>query len=280
MALFNFRKNADLHNGAQASAEPVESVEVLRKKTLHRLIGSAILVVVGVVGFSLVFDRQPRPIPVDIAISIPSRDGATPLVIGAPLVTASTPIAATSTTAAPVPEAAAPAATASASTVAAPASAAVPVSAKASLGAKEEIVAPVVKPAAPASAKEVAKEVVKPPVKEAPKDAGADKSKAEAERAKALLEGKVAPSPTPEKAASAEAGRFIVQVGAFADPAKARQTRLKVEKAGMKTYTHVAETAEGKRIRVRVGPFASRDEAEKAAKKLKSLDLPAAILTL
>ena len=50
----------------------------------------------------------------------------------------------------------------------------------------------------------------------------------------------------------------MVQVGAFADAGKARETRLKVEKAGLKTYTHVAETKEGKRIRVRVGPFATR----------------------
>jgi DedD protein len=69
-------------------------------------------------------------------------------------------------------------------------------------------------------------------------------------------------------------------VGAFADATKARQARLKLEKAGLKTYTQVAQTSEGKRIRVRVGPFASRAEAEKAASKIKSLDLSAAILTL
>ncbi|MEN9887162.1 MAG: hypothetical protein RL758_1740, partial [Pseudomonadota bacterium] len=80
--------------------------------------------------------------------------------------------------------------------------------------------------------------------------------------------------------AAAASGKFIVQVGAYAEASKARQTRLKVEKAGLKTYTHVAETAEGKRIRVRVGPFATRDEADKAAKKIKSLDLPAVILIL
>jgi DedD protein len=71
-----------------------------------------------------------------------------------------------------------------------------------------------------------------------------------------------------------------VQVGAFADDGKARDTRQKVERAGLKTYTHVAETKEGKRTRVRVGPFATRAEAEKAAEKIKGLDLPAAILTL
>jgi DedD protein len=71
-----------------------------------------------------------------------------------------------------------------------------------------------------------------------------------------------------------------VQVGAFADATKAREVRLKLEKAGLKTYTQVAETAGGKRIRVRVGPFGSKAEAEKAASKIKALDLPAAILTL
>ena len=87
--------------------------------------------------------------------------------------------------------------------------------------------------------------------------------------------------PAAAKPAAAEAeGRLVVQVGAFADVAKAREARLKLEKAGLKTYTQVAETKDGKRIRVRVGPFATKAEAEKAAGKIKSLDLPAAILTL
>jgi DedD protein len=76
------------------------------------------------------------------------------------------------------------------------------------------------------------------------------------------------------------AERIVVQVGAFADAARAREVRLKVEAAGLKTYTHVAQTAEGSRIRVRVGPFATRAEADKAAARVKALGLPAAILTL
>ena len=43
----------------------------------------------------------------------------------------------------------------------------------------------------------------------------------------------------------------MVQVGAFADAAHAQEVRQKLERAGLKTYTHVAETKEGKRIRVR-----------------------------
>jgi DedD protein len=71
-----------------------------------------------------------------------------------------------------------------------------------------------------------------------------------------------------------------VQFGSFVDESKAREVRQRVERAGLKTYAQVAETSEGKRHRARVGPFATRAEAEKAAAKIKSLDLPANILTL
>ncbi len=100
-----------------------------------------------------------------------------------------------------------------------------------------------------------------------------------------MLDGKLAAAAattnaTSSSSAAAADDRFVVQVGAFADPAKAREARLKLERAGLKTYTHVAETKEGPRIRVRVGPFPTRAEADKAAQKVKGLDLPAAILTL
>jgi DedD protein len=71
-----------------------------------------------------------------------------------------------------------------------------------------------------------------------------------------------------------------VQIGAFAEVEKAREARLKVERAGLKTYTQVLETKDGKRIRVRVGPLANRAEAEKAAARIRAVDLPASILTL
>ncbi len=96
----------------------------------------------------------------------------------------------------------------------------------------------------------------------------------DAARAQALLDGKQAAS------APASSQRYIVQIGAFADPALAQQTRLKVERLGLVTYTHVAQTADGARTRVRVGPVPSRQEADKMAAKLKAAGLPAAILTL
>ncbi len=76
------------------------------------------------------------------------------------------------------------------------------------------------------------------------------------------------------------APRFIVQVGAFAEESKSKEVRSKLEKAGIKTYTHIAQTKEGKRIRVRVGPFATKEEAQKTVEKIKSLQLSATVLTL
>jgi DedD protein len=134
---------------------------------------------------------------------------------------------------------------------------------------------------AAASAAEKSKLADKPtdkPAKEAaaaPKDSAGKKAGDDGSRAKALLEGK--PS---DASGAAAGGRFIVQVGAFAERSAAHEARLKVEKLGLKTYTQVVDTAGGPRIRVRVGPFASKDEAAQAASKLKAAGLGAAVLTL
>ena len=86
--------------------------------------------------------------------------------------------------------------------------------------------------------------------------------------------------PAASKPTEPAAPRYVVQVGAYADDAKARDVRHKLEKAGLKTYTHVAETKEGKRTRVRIGPFTSKDEADKTVARLKGMNLQATVLTL
>ena len=48
----------------------------------------------------------------------------------------------------------------------------------------------------------------------------------------------------------------------------------------IKTYARVVDTKDGKRIRVRVGPFEGRAEAEKAAARIKGLGLPVSLLSL
>lgn len=216
---------------------PPQSIEAVRRRARHRLIGAAVLVLVGVLGFPLLFDTQPRPIAVDIPIEIPSRNPAP------------TP------SAKPTPPAALDSAKASGASV----------SASESLGAREEMVES--RPAVVAKTDKV--EAARP-----------DAAKAETPAAKPVPKAgdKVAAEAEDKPATGDE--RIVVQVGAFAEVERAREARLKLERAGLKTYTHVADTSQGKRIRVRMGPFATRAEADKAAARAKALGLPAALLWL
>lgn len=235
MAFFSLRKGGDDAAATSRSGLQPETIEAMRRRAKHRLIGASVLVLVGVVGFPLLFDTQPRPISVDIPIEIPDRAKAKPLPAPPSPITQA-PVASGSISQAPV--------------AATPAPAPVPAA------------APSPAPAMVAKAE---------PPKEAAPDAKAD----DGAKAQALLEGKpVASTPVISE------GRYVVQVGAFSDAAKARETRVKLEHAGLKTYTQVVETKDGKRIRVRLGPFATKADAEKAAEKAKGLDLPGSVLTL
>jgi DedD protein len=243
MAFFKFRLPGQSTSEPQGnfSNSPAESVDAMRRRARHRLIGASVLVVVGVLGFPLLFDTQPRPVSVDIAVDIPDRANSKPL--------------------------------ASASS----ATKQTPLSTGAGLDPKEEVVAkpePKAESAVAAVAPVAKPEVKAEPVKSEPAKAEPAKVDVKAAEAKPA-ETKQAASDT-----KADAPRFVVQVGAFSDEAKAREVRVKLEKAGYKTYTHVADTKEGKRTRVRVGPFTSRDEADKVAHKIKQLQLQPQVLTL
>jgi DedD protein len=54
-------------------------VQQARSRARQRLIGATVLLAIGIIGFPLVFETQPRPIPVDIPIEIPKRDALPPL---------------------------------------------------------------------------------------------------------------------------------------------------------------------------------------------------------
>lgn len=265
MAFFKFRKGGDETPAPSSHAAP-ESVEAMRTRARHRLIGASVLVLLGVIGFPLLFDSQPRPVSVDISIDIPDKATVKPLVVAssgksAPDVVVESdggkPVA--------TPPAASPASRPAAQpSTAAPAVAAAPAAVPSRASAGSISAATVL-----AATKPTAKPVEKPADKPAPRaDDGA--------KAQALLEGKSVEPP-----ASAPVGsRFVVQIGAYSDAAKSQEARMKLERAGLKTYTQVVQPKEGKRIRVRVGPFESKAEADKVAEKIRKLELPAAILEL
>ncbi|GAB4396634.1 MAG: hypothetical protein OHK0048_02060 [Rhodoferax sp.] len=283
MAFFPFRKAKD------ESAEPAEThlseLDAIRRRAKQRLVGASVLVLAAALGLTWVLDQQPRPVDMNIAIDIPDKNRVPALTLpetqpqaaSAPLEPAqpAAPAAALPVktvasgealvTPTPQPE------SATSATVPRPPANAAPAQAA---GAA---------PAVPASAtaRTASAPAPKPtPHPDAKPQPAPDTAHADAQRARALLEGSAATPPASAGTSQSAESRFIVQFGAFADPARAQEARLKVEQAGLKTYTHVAETKEGKRIRTRVGPFTQRAEAEKAAEKIRKLGLPAAVLTL
>ena len=250
--------------------ETADAVQLARTRARRRLIGAAVLIVVGIIGFPLLFETQPRPIPVDLPIEIPRKDGLAPLAMPGPQPERRAPTV-------PLPNP--------------PASPMERVITETQEDAGREV-APTPPPSAsappaePAKASQAASTLpASAPPAAAPPPARASEPKAakpaanDGARAKALLEGRstgVADSPLP----AASAGRFVVQVGAFTEPAAVKEARAKVERLGLKTYTQVADTPAGPRTRVRAGPFATREEAERAAARIKAAAMPTVILAL
>jgi len=266
MAFFKFRFPGQTAS-TPASAEtvlpgPGESIEWVRRRARHRLIGAVVLVLLAVIGFPLMFDTQPRPVAVDTPILIPDRPTNGPL-----KVTPSLPVDARP--AQPLlPDANA-------------------LPAQAGLDVKEEVV-PTDKPTIAVEPQRAQEPSVKPretvpktpEPKVEPKPAAnktdilepVAKLKDDGHKARVLLEAKP-PATVGE--------RHVVQVGAFTDLAKVREVRRKLEQAGLSTFTQTVDGKDGKpTTRVRLGPFSSREEAENAAVKVRKLELSAAVLRI
>lgn len=243
---------------------PADPVLPEKKRARRRLIGAVALVLAAVIGLPMILDSEPKPMADDIAIQIPSKDKP---------------------------------AAASAARAASPES---HVAATESLDAKEEVIEPSAAPviarteavkqaeaASPAAApvkpkdeprhdtlarnaaeKPHPSQPVKPEVKAEPKAATKVDKADETARALALLEGK-----TDHIAARSESGKFVVQVAALASAEKVNELQAKLKGAGISSYTQKVATSSGDRTRIRVGPFASKEEAEKVRAKIVKMGL-------
>lgn len=241
------------HASADRAQPPRESAAVAhaRIQARRRLTGAAVLLLLGIVLFPLVLETQPRPLPMDLPITVAPGHGAA---------TAAPPVQPPVQKAAPV------------------------VAVAPSAPWVEEAPArppPMVAASAPSAAVSVPPvPALGEPVKTAPPPVAAASVPKPRTAAALPAAGQASAPAVPPAVTEAAAGRFVVQVGAFADEAAVRQTRQKVEKLGLKTYTQEVNTDAGKRVRVRVGPFATRDEAAQVLNKLKGSGLPGAVLTL
>ncbi|UFS56445.1 SPOR domain-containing protein [Comamonadaceae bacterium M7527] len=241
--MFKFRKSA-------TTGRDADSVETIRRRAQYRLVGTAMLVAVAIVGFPLLFDTEPRPLQVDLPIAIPSKDEVQPL----PVPSVTKPVA--------VAQAAAPAAVDEAP-------ATKPVATAPAAGAGEDA-------AAALKAQEQAAKAQK--AEQARQQALAVKQ-AEAARAQAILDGTRAKAAASATDYPNDGKRRVIQVGSFNDQARAREVRMRLERAGITTYTQVVNSGGSRFIRVRVGPFDDAEELQRYIDKVESLKLEARVLT-
>lgn len=203
----------------------------LRRKLRRRLIGAAALTLAVVVILPMVLDSEPKSSGEDIELRIPAADKVGEFVPGkATEEVYDSPASAVSVPVAEEPAHSQPITTAAPSlpiTVAASASPVVAAPVKA---------APVVAQAAPAPIKKAEPTKPAPPV------------------SKTAPATKVAPAKT-----TPDEGGFVAQVGAYSSADTAKHELAQLKAWGFKAYTEKA----GHTIRVRVGPYAERDKAEK-----------------
>lgn len=279
------------------------AVDQARRQARQRLIGAGVLLLLGVIAFPVVFETQPRPVvPPDLPMRLTSEPVAPEVTQTQPLVqreipsrpasaqTTDTPPG-SSTGAEPVSEPAAGAsALTTASTTAEAVAPAPPVSAAQTPSSPADTTERLPDPAAKRAPVTGTSAVSPPqPAGSSAVSAGAPAlastataTTASAASAASAASSTPAPSSTSSTsaapaasaarespAAPAAAPRFIVQVGAFADAGSVRSLRARIERLGLSTYTQAVDTSAGRRIRVRMGPYESREDANRALEKLQ-----------
>jgi DedD protein len=269
--------------GKDAAADPLLPE---KKRARRRLIGAVALALAVVIVLPMILDSEPKPLNDDIAIQIPSKDQAASVGTSAPVPASAGDAKQASldqkeeivepASIAPEP---APAATAPAAQPASPPVAAVAPKVIDKPAPKVEEKKPVVVEHKEEPKKEAAKP--KAPASTAP--AAAPSAHDDSARALAILEGKsgaaggAAATPAEKKPAAA-GGKFVIQVAALATQDKVNELRNKLNAAGIHSYTQKIATQAGERTRIRVGPFGSRDEAERMGARIKKLGLNATIV--
>jgi DedD protein len=280
------RAPIDGNPGAPPALDPAETA---KSRARHRLIGAVVLATAAVVFVPMLFDRTPVATSDDMSLQIPDRDTPFEGRRGVPDATRG-PLKASSdlpqtTQAAPVPEPAKPAPVEAPKTDPAPvAKVEVPIK------SDEPPVTETAKPAeskpapSPPETKSVAKALPeKSPEKATEKATAApapQPAPSDDPKALAALEGKPADAHASAKAPASGHG-FAVQVAAYAQMSMAKSIQERLVANGLKAYTQATTAANGNTvIRVRLGPYASHDEADRAKAKLKTMKLDGSVVPL
>ena len=210
----------------------------LKKRARRRLVGAVALALLAVIVLPMVMEQEPKPLSQDIQIRIPSQDSAAPAV-RAPVRT-------------PAPDAAPPA-------VAEVKSEPKP---QTSGESKPESKPETAKPTPPSDLVKAPEQAKQQAVEAKPETSVASKAEAKAE---------TRPEPKSPAKADTQREQWVVQLGAYQEQGNVKVLLAKVKELGYPAYIEKVDTEHGTRTRVRAGPFATREKAEKAQASLKRI---------
>jgi DedD protein len=247
-----------------------DSQLVLKKRARRRLVGAIALALLEVIVLPMVMDQAPQPLTQDIQIRIPSQDpGATTFVSRMAPKLAPTPT--------PLPQ--------DTDKVPTPTDAATPVPAVSAVHVAAPPLAAETQSEAQTSSKAAPKHEVKPetkpdtktaPAKAATPAAPAPKAPAPASAPDKKPPAKPAVANTTEKAAESARAvallndeHWVVQLGAYRNAETVKSIATRIKALGLPAFTEKVDTPQGPSTRVRSGPFASREAADKAQERLK-----------
>lgn len=224
----------------------------LKRRARRRLIGATALALLAVVVLPMVMDHEQRPPSLDIQVRIPSQDSG---MAGSGTVGALAQRILPGKGPTPLP----PVAESRTAVPAAPMAVEPKAEARPSPQAETKPAAVEAKPV-PAPKPDAKPVAAKP----------ADKEKAaEGARAEAALSGSSAP-----------AAQWEVQLGAYRDASNVKLLLAKLKDMGVPTFTEKYDSPQGPRTRVRAGPFTTKEAAEKAQARAKSIGVNGPIAPL
>jgi len=233
-------------------SDPSDANLQLKKRARRRLVGAVAFAGLAAVVLPMVMDEEPKQQIQDVQIRIPGQEQTLP----APKAGKATAVAAANEAPA-LPAKPEPA----------PAPPAPPKVAEKPVDKTSEKAAD--KPAEKAAAKSTEKAPEKAPEKPAEKPA--KPAPDDARKAAAILAGKAPEATHATPAPAAANGQFVILIGAFSNPGNVKQLQSKLGELGVKVFTEPLDTPEGKKTRVRAGPFANREAADKALEKMKRI---------
>lgn len=224
----------------------------LKKRARRRLVGAVAFVSVVAVVLPMVMDHEPRQTVQDVEIRIPGQDEKpfAPKFAEAPVAKPAEKPPLVEPEAKPVESDAKP-------------------TARVIEVVKDK---PADKPAEKPAAKpeKTPEKPVAKPAEKAPEKPVAKNE--DAKRAAAILAGQGT-----EAKPAAKGGEYLVLIGAFSNEANVKSLKTKLGEQGIKTYSEPLDTPQGKKTRVRAGPFASREAAEKALEKMQRIGVSGVI---